>query len=129
MISSIESIAIRIGNIDEYVDKILQYSTILPYIENGKLVGFISYYCNDMTMQNAYLTLIAIDPKCQGKGIGKKLLTFSITDLAQKKFKNYSLEVAKNNKIAISLYEDYGFKITEDRDLLWLMNLQIYPQK
>jgi ribosomal-protein-alanine N-acetyltransferase len=121
----IESVNSRIGNTDEYVDKISNHSTILPFIEEGRLQGFISYYNNDPDKENAFLTLIAIHPDFQGKGLGKKLLSFSIADLEQKKFKNYSLEVLKDNTIAIALYESFGFKIKEDRDLVWLMNLEL----
>jgi len=121
----LDSINSRIDDTEVYINKMLKFATILPYIEEGKLQGFISYYSNDPSRENAYLTLIAIHPDFQGKGLGKKLLSCSLVDLQQKKFKNYSLEVLKNNTAAISLYENFGFKIKEDRDHVWLMNLEL----
>lgn len=125
LISLAESAIVNISDIDGYVQKILKYSSIISIIEEGKLHGFISYYNNDPEQKNAFLTLIAVHPDFQGKGIGKKLISFSLTDLKQKKFKNYSLEVLKHNTAAISLYENFGFKIKEDRDQVWLMNLEL----
>ena len=125
IINLIGSNKLRISDINEYVQKLLTNATIIPYIEEGKILGFISYYSNDLHKKNAFLTLIAIHPDFQGIGLGKKLLFFSISDLKQKGFKNYHLEVLKNNGKAIELYKKCGFKIIEDKNSIWLMSIEI----
>jgi ribosomal protein S18 acetylase RimI-like enzyme len=112
-------------DIDEYVSKIHNYATILPYYSASQLKGFIAYYSNDVSQNTAYLTMIIIDAAFQGEGLGKLLLESSISDLKYRGFFNYRLEVLKENKKALSMYIKYGFTIQEDRGSLWLMNLNL----
>lgn len=108
----------------EYVDKILMNAIIVTYYENG-LKAFIAFYCNDIINCNAYLSLLLLDDRVRGKGIGKFLLSSSIQILKQKGFKNYGLEVLKNNYGAIQLYESFEFKIVSENDLFYKMEKTI----
>lgn len=110
-------------DIDEYVSKIYNKATILPYYSESKLKGFIAYYSNDISKKNAYLTMIIVDRVSQGVGIGKFLLESSMSDLKNRGFNYYKLEVLKKNEKAFLLYQKYGFIIEEDRGDLWLMSL------
>lgn len=112
-------------DVDEYVLKLCKFATILPYYSNSVLKGFIAYYSNDVINGNAYLTMIIIDKASRGEGLGKLLLQSSILDLFHRGFRNYKLEVLKNNKMAFTIYQKYGFVIEEDRGELWLMNLNL----
>lgn len=72
---------------------------------SGKILGYILIF--------AYLKIpriysVAVGKNARGKGVGK-----SLTAQAIKIFKNLRLEVRKDNKIAISLYEKLGFKRTK----------------
>lgn len=107
--------------IKEYVDKIIQYATVVPFWSQGHLEGFIAYYGNDEAMEYAFLTMILISKDFQGRGIGKLLLEFSIKDLTKRGFKNYGLEVLKSNENAKRLYERLGFITKETRGELWYM--------
>lgn len=109
-------------DLEKYVDKLIKNATIITYINEGVLKGFIAFYANNPN-KNAYLSMILIDKKSQGENIGKLLLESSINNLKNKKFINYSLEVLKQNTKAINFYKNFGFKIKEDRNLLWLMSL------
>ncbi len=112
-------------SIEEYVNKIYTYSTIIPYFICGNLKGFISYYNNDKSKESAYLTMIVISKDYQGKGIGQLLLEASINDLKKSGFIRYSLEFLKTNEKAIRLYSNYGFQKKEDRGDLWLMEKRL----
>lgn len=107
--------------VNEYVDKIYNYSTIIPYIVRGEFLGFISYYNNDINKCDAFLTMILVSKDAQGMGIGKLLLDISIEDLTKDGFKTYSLEVLKENIRAIDLYKKYGFQIFEEKVNSFLM--------
>lgn len=107
--------------IDEYVDKIFNCATILPYLFVGELKGFIAYYNNDESKRKAFLTMILVDKGFQGRGLGKRLLEFSINDVSQSGFEFYGLEVLKDNENAIALYTKFGFEKKEDRGELWYM--------
>ena len=112
-------------SICEYVDKIIYFSTIIPYYQRGEIIAFISYYNNDVLNENSFLTMILVSKDYQGRGIGKLLLELSIKDLKKSGFKTYSLEVLKSNKKAIVLYLSYGFIQKEDRGNLWLMQMDL----
>lgn len=108
-------------SVEEYVSKITKYSTIIPYIQQGEIVAFISYYNNDAAKENSFLTMLLVSEQCQGRGIGKSLIELSLRDVEKAGFKNYSLEVLKSNSNAIALYKSYGFNIKEDKGEIWVM--------
>ena len=54
--------------------------------------------------------MLIIDIKNRGEGFGSLLLSNTLLVLRDMRVKNIYLEVAVNNRSAISLYEKYGFK-------------------
>lgn len=75
-----------IGLFDQ--DQLLGYAILMKIIDEAELLN------------------ICIDKKFQGKGLGKKLLEFSIKTLKTQKI---FLEVRKSNIAAIKFYEQFGF--------------------
>lgn len=76
---------------------------------------------------DARILSIAVDPRSQGQGLGKGLMTAGMDYLASRHVSRVRLEVRPNNPSARRLYEKYGF-ITrgETRDLQgpWLIMLK-----
>lgn len=72
----------------------------------NEIIGFINF---DLIYDRAELININIIDKYKGNGYGKMLLQFMIEDV-KKKAKNITLEVRKDNIIAINLYKSNGFK-------------------
>ncbi|MDF1763917.1 MAG: ribosomal protein S18-alanine N-acetyltransferase [Oleibacter sp.] len=70
-------------------------------------------YCGhaiiSQVVDEAELLMISIHPKHQGKGYGKALLTFVMSNLEQAGIRNMFLEVRESNVAAIALYESLGF--------------------
>lgn len=112
-------------DIEPYVNKIIEKSAIVSILDNNKLSGFISYYCNDEKKENAFLSMLCTDKEEREKGYGKSLLEFSIQDLRRKKFKKYSLEVLQENTLAKELYLKYNFRIKEARGDFYYMELEL----
>lgn len=112
-------------SVRNYTEKIFKNATILEYVEEAELKGFIAYYANDYHSKVGYLTMILVEKNFQGNGIGRMLLDFSIRDLINKGFIFYKLEVLKLNTKAISFYKRIGFLIEEDRGELYLMSLNL----
>ena len=102
--------------VEAYVEKVIKNAYIFSYMIEGRIAGFIAYYCNDPSCELAFLTMLCIDPGYAGKGIGKHLLNCSITDIKNKGFHSYVLEVKKDNLPAIQLYKNAGFEITGEDD-------------
>lgn len=115
----------KVSELDLYVDKITRLATLIPYYTDSVLNGCIAYYANDPLKANAFLTILVVDPRCKGQGIGKLLLDFSITDLTRKGFHNYRLEVSKLNQAAITLYKNAGFLPEQELEGSFLMNLTL----
>lgn len=114
----------RLGVIPAYADRLLKNAAIVTYYEHQELVGFIGYYKNDLITKTAFLSMLVLDEKFQGRGIGKNLLQFSIDDVKKQGFTSYGLEVLKSNSKAIKLYKSLKFEITADRNEVWLMEMK-----
>lgn len=78
----------------------------LKYSENGKIVAFA--ICQTV-LDEATLFNIAVDPDFQGQGIGKRLLSALISQLAKNGVQALWLEVRQSNQTAQNLYQSLGF--------------------
>lgn len=102
---------IDVGNIDDYVNKIKNKAELIAHIVEGACVGFIAFYANDETQENAFITMVMIRSDMRGRKIAGSLLTTVLENLKSRGFKHCNLEVKKNNFNAIKLYESLGFKV------------------
>lgn len=75
---------------------------ILKEIDNDKIVGFAA-------IANSEITLIAINDKYQGKGIGGIFLNNILFDLKDKGLKECSVGTQLSNRTAINFYNKSGF--------------------
>jgi len=90
-----------------YDDKLGNYS--YGYFDGDKLEGTIRITYTDG--EDFYgLSYLYVNPKKWNQGIGKKLINFVLKKYGNKK---YVLNVLEKNKKAISIYTNYGFKITK----------------
>lgn len=112
-------------DLENYVDKIIQFSKIIAIYENGMFQGFISYYKNDPNKKIGFLSMLFIDKAFQSYGTGSILLKTAIEDLKKNLFTIYKLEVLKTNETAFKLYTKFGFKVIEEKKELLLMELQL----
>lgn len=80
--------------------------------DNEKLLGYIgaNNICGEV-----YITNVAVNSTCRGKGYGKTLVNHLIKQSELEKALFVTLEVRKSNENAISLYEKCGFKKIGER--------------
>ncbi|MCV9930297.1 GNAT family N-acetyltransferase [Flavobacterium sp. LS1R49] len=64
-----------------------------------------------------YIDTLGVSPKCQGKGIGSKILQFLIDEYANKKQYTLGLLVEEENPNAKKLYLKLGFKPVGNKTL------------
>lgn len=102
---------IDVGNLNNYIDKIKNKAELIAHIVEGVCVGFIAFYANDETQENAFITMVMIRSDMRGRKIAGSLLTAVLENLKSRGFKFCNLEVRTNNTNAIKLYENFGFKI------------------
>jgi ribosomal protein S18 acetylase RimI-like enzyme len=94
---------------EKYNPIINDYTFILSYKEKDKYVGFLIY---QLLYEKAEIIDIFVLEEERNKGIGKKLINKM---LENKEIKNITLEVKKDNKLGILLYNSLGFKIVSIR--------------
>lgn len=116
----------RVKDLKAYTKKLINNAKNFYIItEDGEIVGFVSFYCNDLVNKTAYLTQIATNNKFKHKGIGKKLLNICIENCKEENMKLLKLEVQKNNSIAIDFYTKNGFFKFDENDLSFFMKKEI----
>lgn len=73
---------------------------------------------NETQAGEFYLDTISVNPKAQGKGIGKLLILEAINLAKQKGHNKIGLLVEKNNARAFKLYNNLGFEIENEKTFL-----------
>ena len=97
-------------DLDQYIKKIFLLGHSFEAWDGDKLIGLIVAYINDTQNQAAFITYVRIAPEYRGKGIASGLLTECLESIKWNfGFTSVSLEVARNNAPAISLYGKFGF--------------------
>ena len=87
------------------------------YLNFGDALGFIlldiGYLWDGASIDNddLYISDIAVNEKCRGRGIGTFILKKSLQLAKDKKCKRVVLDVDPENDIALRLYEKMGFEI------------------
>ncbi len=86
----------------------------LPRIELTDSVSsaseIVGLGCLWAILEEAHITILAIDPQYQGKGLGQALLFALLVSAWKRKLERATLEVKVSNQRAINLYKKFGFK-------------------
>ncbi len=82
------------------------------YKEDNQINGFLNLFV-DTEKLFGDINYVGVVPNQRKKGIGKKLLQFSLNYFSQQRIKNCHLTVASRNKNALSLYHELGFELSE----------------
>jgi len=81
--------------------------------DNDRLAGYIYF---NVVQDECELYHVGVDPEYRGLHISSKLLSHSLNILRERGVRKVFLEVRQNNKIAVKLYEKYGFKRYNTRE-------------
>lgn len=110
-------------DLQEYLIKLGERAEIVSDSVDGRCRGFVAFYCNDETTKQAYITLVLVDPRDRGLGIGRALVA-CVLDLAKRRgFTSCRIEVGQSNDAARSLYADMGFRVVEARAATHLLEI------
>ena len=82
---------------------------------SGKIIGACEIIREWNEARIAFIHSFYICSKYRAQGIGKKLLKNALDILRDENFGQVELTVAAENKVAVSLYESFGFKVKETR--------------
>lgn len=90
---------------------------VLCFDTDGNLAGFV---WNKVTGTEAELYVLAVDPTCAGRGLGRVLLGLSLVRMREGHPERVSLYVEADNEAALRLYERAGFTVAR-RSQQWLL--------
>ncbi|MDP7980948.1 GNAT family N-acetyltransferase [Bacillus sp. WLY-B-L8] len=92
-------------------------ATSLALYDKETLVGYAMYGWYSEKNESIWLDRFMIDYNFQGNGYAKRFLRLLISYLHQKyQCKRIYLSLHPNNKLAMKLYESFGFRLTGDID-------------
>ena len=99
----------------------LAFDIIIAADKNESIIGFVTL--NKKSESVVDIGLVAVSEEHRGKGIGKKLLHYSINKSIELGFKEIQVITQFNNTQAMKLYESVGFKIKEKTFVYHYWNL------
>ncbi len=94
----------------------LRLTQMLNYLIVGSQL-FHSGYTPYLEEDDFYISVLVVDEKYRGQGIGTFLLKEGILIAREKNCKNVVLDVDNDNEIAKSLYKKFGFITRKDQQL------------
>ena len=112
-------------NIPESSKKIFSRAITFEAWVGDKLIGLVASYMNDTVTHQAFITSVSVYKEYFGTGVALEILSMCIHYAEIHRFSTISLEVNKQNNVAVKLYEKYGFKIFAEEGKLFLMKLEI----
>jgi GNAT superfamily N-acetyltransferase len=74
----------------------------------GRGIGFA--VVTEIGPQQGHLAQVAVLPEYQGRGVGRWLLSYSLSRLTELHFDTFSLIVSRANHRALQMYQDMGFQ-------------------
>jgi ribosomal protein S18 acetylase RimI-like enzyme len=102
-------------DLDAYLIKLSGRAEILSDSIDRRCRGFVAFYCNDEATKQAFITLVLVDPRDRGLGIGPALVTCVLDITKRRGFTSCRLEVARRNEAAHAMYRSLGFRVVEER--------------
>lgn len=110
----------------DYIKKVCQNAEFIIFRNESIIYGLSIIYVNKLEVGFAYITYIAISQEYRGKGIAKKLLSYTCL-LAQKRgFRYVRLEVKKSNSTAFQLYNRMNFRVIDENETSYFMERELY---
>lgn len=92
------------------------FSKYFIYVEESNIIGFVNYF----DIYDRYeIVNIFVAETYRNKKIGSKMLEHLIKLGEKQNIKNITLEVKKDNIVAINLYKKYNFEIVAIRKLYY----------
>ena len=88
-------------------------------------VGLVSFRHDG---QYLFLDTLILDKRCQEQGTGKLVIKRLEVEARKKQKQAIYLYVLKHDQRAISMYQKYGFMITDQGRDYWVMEKEIIPR-
>lgn len=100
------------------MQKFIDKGNVVAIIYDNKIIAMLNMYCNDFEEKKAYINNVEVLEEYRGNGLATIILEKAIQIASEKRFEKIQLHVAPDNKVAINLYEKYGFVLTGEESML-----------
>ena len=120
-----ESGLFEVGNLDGYIDKLIEKACIITIMAQDAIQGFLAYYANDYVNKVGFISMLIIDPTTKRMGYGRRLVEFALKDLALKGFRKCRTEVNAENIRALNALKRLGFTCAGKNDLYLVFEKQL----
>jgi len=90
---------------NELADSLARYAVALS--PEAEVVGYCGYWS---IVGEAHITNVAVHPLHRGRGVGRALMGWLLSDAAENGISSLTLEVREDNEPALRLYESLGFQ-------------------
>ena len=110
-----------------FAEKFAAHGVVLTLPDETGPAAFAAFYCNDIQTKRAYLSMLAVRPACRKMGYGRKMLEEVFAYCRRKGMQTLTLEVVRDNRAAIALYQKMGFSPTGEetpRSLFLIVRLE-----
>lgn len=110
-------------NYSEYISKIAAQALTYVIECDGVVAAAVSFYANDMSGYQAYISQLAVNRLFRGEGLGAALLDCVKAVAKERGLRVVRLSVLKDNVRARALYEREGFLLESENgdDALYLI--------
>jgi ribosomal protein S18 acetylase RimI-like enzyme len=99
-----------VPSFDEMVAGFDEQKTTVRLLKiNGRILGFLNVKALDN--KRGEIRTLGLLPEARGKGLGKVLLAQALTILRDEGCDHFELTVAAANQSALTLYENFGFRV------------------
>ena len=109
--SATRQISDRVGNLEKYSEKLYRYAENFGMYVDDVVIGFFSFYNNNIKEKKAYLTIIAVKKEYRRMKFGSQAMHFIYLECQKKQMEKICLEVDKDNEKAYMFYKKEGFEI------------------
>jgi ribosomal-protein-alanine N-acetyltransferase len=93
-----------------YLELAFRQAAIATVAEReGQIIG---YQISTSTPMGGHLARLAVDPQCQGQGVGQHLLHDLLTQFIRRGAHTVTVNTQKDNNASIALYRRMGFEFT-----------------
>lgn len=111
--------------VDEYLAKLRDRAEVVCCFGDGRCRGLVAFYCNDQRTRQGYITMVIVDPRDRGLGLGRSLVGSALDMMKRRGLTSCRLEVAHANRVAASLYTAMGFQLAEAREQRDLLEIAL----
>ncbi|MGB1250595.1 MAG: ribosomal protein S18-alanine N-acetyltransferase [Candidatus Promineifilaceae bacterium] len=99
------------GYLKELQNDVATYQVLVGG-NSAEIVGYVGHW---LVLDECSISMVAVHPNWQGRGLGRRLMVKALTDSASVGATFATLEVRDGNLPAIHLYESLGFEIVGRR--------------